>query len=99
MKNPANFSEFQATLVLNAPPKEWPVELCALWYDANDDWQSAHNLIDHLSNPMAKRVHAYLHRKEGDEWNAGYWYRQAKKPFCTLTLDEELRQLIIEILE
>ena len=23
------------------------------------------------------RVHAYLHRIEGDEENAGYWYRRA----------------------
>ena len=25
-------------------------------------------------------IHAYLHRKEGDLGNAGYWYRRAKKP-------------------
>ena len=25
-------------------------------------------------------MHAYLHRKEGDETNAAYWYRQAGRP-------------------
>jgi hypothetical protein len=25
-------------------------------------------------------VHAYLHRKEGDLGNAGYWYRRAGRP-------------------
>ena len=32
--------------------------------------------------PTAAWVHAYLHRKEGDLSNAGYWYRRAGKPVC-----------------
>ena len=98
MKNPNNFSEFETTLGLDEPPKEWPVELRSLWYDAKGDWHAAHGLVDHLNNTMAKWVHAYLHRKEGDEWNAGYWYRQAGRPFCTHTLNHELQQLVEEIL-
>lgn len=27
-------------------------------------------------------VHAYLHRKEGDQINAAYWYSPAGKPVC-----------------
>jgi impB/mucB/samB family len=27
-------------------------------------------------------VHAYLHRKEGDQSNAAYWYSRAGKPFA-----------------
>ena len=34
-------------------------------------------------------VHAYLHRKEGDQGNAAYWYRRAGKPVCREPLDEE----------
>ena len=26
----------------------------------------------------AARVHAHLHRVEGDDGNAGYWYREAR---------------------
>ena len=38
-------------------------------------------------------VHAYLHRKEGDQDNAGYWYRRCRKPPATVTLDEEWEAL------
>ena len=34
-------------------------------------------------------VHAYLHRKEGDLGNAGYWYRRARKPASSASLAEE----------
>jgi len=27
-------------------------------------------------------VHAYLHRKEGDQGNAAYWYARAGKAVC-----------------
>jgi hypothetical protein len=27
-------------------------------------------------------VHAYLHRKEGDQDNAAYWFRRAGQPFA-----------------
>ena len=30
--------------------------------------------------PTGSWVHAYLHRKEGDLCNAGYWYRRAGRP-------------------
>lgn len=38
-------------------------------------------------------MHAHLHRIEGDEANAGYWYRRAGKPHCTAPLDEEWAQI------
>jgi len=34
-------------------------------------------------------VHAYLHRKEGDQANAGYWYRRAGKAAATCALADE----------
>ena len=39
-------------------------------------------------------VHAYLHRKEGDEPNAGYWYRRAGREFHRATLEEEWQALV-----
>ena len=34
-------------------------------------------------------MHAYLHRKEGDQGNAAYWYGRAGKPVCREPLDAE----------
>jgi hypothetical protein len=34
-------------------------------------------------------VHAYLHRVEGDLDNAGYWYRQARRPAASGPLAAE----------
>ena len=38
-------------------------------------------------------VHAYLHRKEGDEGNASHWYSRAGKPKPTGSLDDEWRSI------
>jgi hypothetical protein len=35
-------------------------------------------------------VHAYLHRREGDQGNAAYWYGWADKPVCREPLDAEM---------
>jgi len=39
-------------------------------------------------------VHAYLHRKEGDEGNAAYWYSRAGKPFFEEPLDAEWLSIV-----
>ncbi len=98
MSLPNDFIEFQETWVENQPDPEWPIALKALWYDAKGNWHTAHELVDGPGVPMAKWVHAYLHRKEGDQWNAGYWYRQAAKPFPKIELAEEFRVLVNEVL-
>ncbi len=94
MSVPVHYAEFEATLKKSQPQESWPVALQALWWDAKGAWNTAHNLVDHQETTMGMWVHAYLHRKEGDEWNAGYWYRRAGKPFCKLSLAEEWRQLV-----
>jgi hypothetical protein len=43
-------------------------------------------------------VHAYLHRKEGDLWNAGYWYRRAGRPAATGALEAEWRAIAAALL-
>lgn len=40
------------------------------------------------------RVHAYLHRKEGDPSNAAYWYRRAGIGPFTGSLAEEWETLV-----
>lgn len=90
--------EFKSTLELVEPPQHWSVQLQALWYDAKGDWSSAHGLIDHLSDRDSAHVHAYLHRVEGDLWNARYWYDRAKQPEFKGTLDDEWEQLFYTFL-
>ena len=68
----------------------------ALQLDQSGDWQGAHQLVDHLISKEAAWVHAYLHRKEGDQWNADYWYRRAGKTSFRGSLKEEWDQLWAE---
>jgi len=43
-------------------------------------------------------VHAYLHRKEGDQGNAVYWYGRAGKPVCRELLDAEWLNIARDLL-
>lgn len=79
-------------------PDKLNVHLQALWYDAKGDWQTAHDLIDHLEDPISAHVHAYLHRVEGDLWNARYWYNRAKQPEYKGDLKDEWEQLVVKYL-
>jgi hypothetical protein len=71
------YDEFILTIENDELPSGLPLYLQALWYDAKGDWHKAHSLIDSLDDKNSCRVHAYLHRKEGDISNADYWYRRA----------------------
>ena len=93
-----NTVAFEESIQKNMPP-EVSVYLKALWYDAKGDWQKAHNLVDNLDGKTAAAVHAYLHRVEGDTWNANYWYTRAGRKMPNLTLQEEWRALVNELLE
>lgn len=61
----------------------------ALWLDAHGRWDEAHRVVQDDSSRNAAWVHALLHRREGDEANAAYWYRRAGRPVATGDLDAE----------
>jgi hypothetical protein len=86
--------EFRASLAGAEPPAGLPVCLRALWWDAQGDWARAHGLVDDLETRDGMAVHAYLHRREGEEWNADYWYRRAGQEFRRSTLEEEWEALV-----
>ena len=65
----------------------------ALYHDAIGDWDKAHDIADSLSDQASSHIHAYLHRKEGDSWNARYWYGRANQAVCTTSLIEEWEHL------
>ncbi|MEB2775165.1 hypothetical protein SYJ56_07590 [Algoriphagus sp. D3-2-R+10] len=73
--------------------------LKALWYDGNGDWEKAHDQVDSLDGKPAARIHAYLHRKEGDQWNADYWYKRAGTPRPNSSLEEEWEDLLSQYLK
>jgi hypothetical protein len=53
-------------------------------------WDAAHRAIQNRSDPLACRIHAYLHRQEGDLDNAAYWYARAKMTPPANSLTDEL---------
>ena len=60
-------------------PKDLTQILTALWYDGIGDWKKAHEITQNISTVQASEVHAYLHRKEGNNSNANYWYTKVGK--------------------
>lgn len=86
--------EFRASLEDPAPPGGLPAPVEALWWDGKGDWAHAHGLVDELDTPEAMAVHAYLHRREGQDWNADYWYRRAGRKFYRPKLDDEREALV-----
>ena len=85
--------EFRDTLREARPPAALDLALAGLWWDAKGDWAKAHESAQQDEGPAGSWVHAYLHRKEGDLSNAGYWYRRAGKSEARNTLEEEWRDI------
>ena len=96
---PKTYLEFEKSLEFTNVPKDWSNGLKATWYDAKGDWEASHNIAQDMHNELGSWLHAYLHRKEGDRFNAGYWYRLANKEYPTITLDEELKVIVEFIIE
>ena len=102
-----SFAEFQTSLARESrPPARLSAPLQALWLEAKGDWAGAHELAQSGDRPEGGGsgardgawVHAYLHRKEGDEGNAAYWYARAGRRVATGDLAKEWREIVIELL-
>ena len=94
---PMTFEQFQQSLSQSSPPSAISRHLESLWYDAKGDWEQSHNIIQDINDRNASWIHAYLHRKEGDLWNADYWYNRAGKKRPSITLDEEWEGIVRQI--
>ncbi|MEK6154327.1 hypothetical protein WIW50_13735 [Flavobacteriaceae bacterium 3-367] len=99
MSYPKTYEAFLETLKDACPPNHWSEALQSLWYDAKGNWEASHNIAQDIPNTTGHWIHAYLHRKEGDAWNAGYWYRRADRPFPKMDLEEEHRAIVRWLLE
>ncbi|MDZ7604503.1 MAG: hypothetical protein U5K79_02720 [Cyclobacteriaceae bacterium] len=90
---------FKAACNSLTPPSDISDELLALWYDARGNWNRAHELVQETGGFTGDWIHAYLHRKEGDDSNAAYWYRRVKKTMPQKSLSEEWDELAAYILK
>ena len=80
------------------PPPALSPPLLALWWDARGDWAAAHAAAQDGEDAESAWVHAYLHRKEGDLSNAGYWYRRAGRVMPAGTLEAEWQAIATALL-
>jgi hypothetical protein len=89
-----NLQLFTDSLLRDAPPEGVETALQALWHLAKGDWDRAHLLVQAERDRSCAWVHAHLHRVEGDDANAGYWYRRAGRPPSRVPPDRERDEII-----
>jgi hypothetical protein len=97
-----SFDDLQRSIERDAaPPGELSQALQALWHDARGDWDAAHGCAQAEPGRDGSWVHAFLHRKEGDLGNAGYWYARAGRPVPAkgVTLEAEWAQIARALLK
>lgn len=87
-------TEFEASLSADEPPAGVREEITALWWLRNNSWQNAHDIIDAHPGTDAAWLHALLHRMEGDDGNANYWYNRAGRERPNITIGKELELLL-----
>lgn len=93
-------ADFSATLANPAPDATADLALQGLWWAAKGDWERAQACVQQNEGvPRCDLVHAYLHRLEGDEANAAYWYRRAGRSPSRLKLTEEWDAIVTDLLE
>jgi len=90
--------QFRQSLAGTEPPAGLKLALAGLWWDAKGDWTRAQEAAQQDEGKNGSWVHAYLHRKEGDQGNAAYWYNRAGKPVCREPLDAEWLGIVKDLL-
>ncbi|MCC6290333.1 MAG: hypothetical protein IT249_20850 [Chitinophagaceae bacterium] len=92
------FENFINTLSNETPPVSVSVYVQALWYEGKGDWEKAHDIVQDIHDSTGSWIHAYLHRKEGDNGNARYWYSMAGKSFPSMPLQQEWEAMVKTLL-
>ncbi len=85
--------EFKKLIEEQKCPESLPRLLQAMWHAKKGHWDTAHELVQEASDADSAWIHAYLHREEGDEINARYWYKRGEQPESNLPLDQEWEQM------
>ncbi len=90
--------EFMDSLQFERPPDHFPPLLRALWYEKKGDWNTAHQIVQTVHSSRSCRIHAYLHRKKGDNKNAAYWYQKARQPYPSVDPEREWEILLAKLI-
>ena len=90
--------QFRRSLAQASAPPSASNALRAMWEDEKGNWSAAHAIAQEIDDSTGSWIHAYLHRKEGDLGNAGYWYRRARQPIAHDTLEEEWERIVLALL-
>lgn len=89
---------FKDSLKLDSPAENLNIFLQSLWHDAKGNWEKAHQIAQSINSKNGSRIHAYLHRKEGDLSNAQYWYSKADEKMPEYSPEEEWTELSTKFL-
>jgi hypothetical protein len=93
-----NSKDFRLSLEAERPPRGLAAPLRALWHEARGNWKRAHEIVQSERSRAAMRVHAYLHRREGDLSNADYWYNRVGEERPRGALGSEWASLVCSLL-
>ena len=94
-----NLNDFITSLSHDHAPAGISSYLHSLWLDGKGNWEAAHIVVQDIEDKTAAWIHAYLHRKEGDNGNARYWYNKAGKEMPQVSLEEEWKKIVSSLLK
>ena len=84
-----------------SPPAGLSTTASCLWFAKAGKWDPAHDLCQDIPGTAGSWIHAYLHREEGDQSNAAYWYARAGKsmPAASVSLADEWLEVAGSLIE
>jgi len=87
--------QFYESLKNASPPTSLSLSQTALWWIGKQNWAKAHELVQSAEGIRPNdRIHALLHRQEGDLANARYWYSRADARMPDQTIMQEWDDLV-----
>ncbi len=92
-----DIEEYLKSIDNDRPSSRLSETLVSLWWDKKGNWDRAHSIAQDIPTKEGSAVHAYLHREEGDLWNADYWYTRAGRKRPEIPLAEEWKLLVEEM--
>ncbi|GAP24675.1 hypothetical protein GLF_1557 [Gluconobacter frateurii NBRC 101659] len=91
-----SLTEFRSSLQTQTPPSNLSLSQTALWWIGKKNWAEAHRLVQSAEGTReCDRIHALLHRQEGDLANACYWYARADARMPDQTIIQEWEDLVL----